>query len=262
MIILPICNRERVLNVKVELKKARKVAKKISDFNVDESDVIINGYKYSQSHFSNSTATPKSIMQFIRTNSKTGKSNILISTKAEDGVYDIYELEGLGEKVSDGVDNLIGTLILALKNESSTQKGRYLDLEKIELFDDITLDKVKELEFLSKNMDKLNIAKYIEDHNLRGLFKLLQAMDDFDFTVLRNSKMDEKKFIEFIGFFEPTNSRDFNDLKNYLEMAKNNQREYSKLSYLNKIVNNKPLDLIHSSKSKVKVYQDHMEEAS
>ena len=187
MIILPICNRERILNVEVELKKARKVARKVNDFNVKPCDVMVNGYRYSESHFSKDIATPKSIMNFIRTNSKTGRSSILISTKEEDGVYDIYELEGVNDKVSDGVDNLIGTLILALKNESSTQKGRYLDLSKIELFDEITLDRVRELEFLSKNMDKLNISKYIEEHDLRCLFRLLQSMDEFSFTIIKNS---------------------------------------------------------------------------
>ncbi|MBP3841925.1 MAG: hypothetical protein IK997_07415 [Bacilli bacterium] len=262
MIILPICNRERILNVEVELKKARKVARKVNDFNVKPCDVMVNGYRYSESHFSKDIATPKSIMNFIRTNSKTGRSSILISTKEEDGVYDIYELEGVNDKVSDGVDNLIGTLILALKNESSTQKGRYLDLSKIELFDEITLDRVRELEFLSKNMDKLNISKYIEEHDLRCLFRLLQSMDEFSFTIIKNSLILEEEFNKTIKFLEPTNSRDYNNLKNYLELSKDNQREYSKLSYVNKVINNKPLKLIQSSHEKVKVYQENNVEAS
>ena len=262
MIILPICNRERVLNVEVELKKARKVARKIKDFNIKPCDVVVNGYKFSDSHFSDSVSTPKSIMNFIRTNAKTGRSSILISTKEEDGVYDIYELEGVSDKVSDGVDNLIGTLILALKNESSTQKGRYLDLEKIELFDEITLDRIRELEFLNKNMDKVNISKYIEEHDLRCLFRLLQSMDDFSFTVIKSSLISEEDFNKTIKFLEPTNSRDYINLKNYLELAKDNQREYSKISYINKVINNKPLKLIHSSHEKVKVYQENNTEAS
>lgn len=262
MIILPICNRERILNVEVELKRVRKIAKKISDFNMKPSDVVVNGYKFSDSYFSDSVSTPKSIMDFIRTNSKTGRSSILISTKEEDGVYDIYELEGVKDKVSDGVDNLIGTLILALKNESSTQKGRYLDLAKIGLFDEMTLDRVRELEFLSKNMDKVNISKYIEDHDLRCLFRLLQAMDEFNFSVIKGSLISEEEFYKTINFLEPTNSRDYNNLKNYLELAKDNQREYSKISYVNKVINNKPLKLIRSSHEKVKVIRDNMQEAS
>ena len=262
MIILPIYNRGRVLNVKVELKNSKKLGKKTPNFNINPSDVIVNGYKFSDSYLSNTISTPKTIMGFIRTNSKTGKSNILVSTKEENGTYDLYEIDSIPDKVSEGVDNLIGTLILALKNESSTQKGRYLDLEKIELFDIITLERIRDLEFLSKNMDKVNLTRYIEEHDLRCLFRLLQSLEQFDFTVLKNSKIDEDKFNEFLGFLEPTNSRDYNNLKNYLEIAKNNQREYSKISYLNKVINNKPLDLIHSSHSKVKVYQEYMDEAS
>ncbi len=262
MIILPIYNRGRVLNVKVELKNSKKLGKRTSSFNINPSDVIINGYKFSDSYLSETTSTPKTIMEFIRTNSKTGRSNILVSTKEEDGAYELYEIDSIPDKVSDGVDNLIGTLILALKNESSTQKGRYLDLGKIELFDIITLDRIRDLEFLSKNMDKVNLTRYIEEHDLRCLFRLLQSLEQFDFTVLKNSKMEEDRFNEFLEFLEPTNSRDYNNLKNYLEIAKNNQKEYSKISYLNKVINNKPLNLIHSSHEKVKVYQEHMDEAS
>ena len=63
-------------------------------------------------------------------------------------------------------------------------------------------------------------------------------------------------FERILEFLEPVNSKDYINLKHYYDIAINNQREYSKLSYLYKTVSNKPLDLIHSAKKKVKVYED------
>lgn len=264
MIVLPILNRGRVLNVKVELKNVNKIAKGINTFNIASSDIVINNNRYSESFHSKDIATCKSVMNFIRSNSKASRSSILVSTKADEfGNYDIYEIKLSDEKVSDGIDNLIGTLILDLKNEKSNQKGRYLDLFKLGVFDLITEDKLNSLEYAKDNMERLNISKYIDDNNLRSLFKLVNCMDDFNFTVIKKSVMKEENFLELINFLEPTNSKDYNSLINYYDLAKSNQNEYSKLSYLYKTVNNKPLDLIHTPHEKVKVYTDeHFDEVA
>lgn len=263
MIVLPIVNRERILNVEVTLKDVSKVGSKTQDFNINSSDIVIHNKKYNDSFYSKSVATPKSVMSFLRENGKIGKSNILVTTKVDGkGLFDIYDVKYPSDKVSDGLDNLIGTLLLDLKNESSSQKGRYLDLYKLGVFDIITEERLTDLEFLSKNMNQLNIAKYVEEHDLRCLFKLIQAMDMFSFKVINGSVITLDKFDSFTEFLEPTNSKDYNNLLNYSDLAKNNKNEYSKLSYIYKIINNKPLNLIQTTKEKVKVYKDHTEEAS
>lgn len=263
MIVLPIVNRGRILNVEVTLKDVSKVGSKTTDFNINSSDIIIHNKKYNDSFHSKNVATPKSVMGFLRENGKIGKSNILVTTKSDEkGLFDIYDVKYPKDKVSDGLDNLIGTLILDLKNESASQKGRYLDLYKLGVFDIITDDRLSDLEFLSKNMGKINIAKYVEEHDLRCLFKLIQAMDMFNFKVINKSVISLDKFDSFTEFLEPTNSKDYNSLLNYSDLAKNNKNEYSKLSYIYKIINNKPLNLIQTTKEKVKVYTDHNEEAA
>lgn len=263
MIVLPIVNRERILNVEVTLKDASKVGSKTADFNIDSSDIVIHNKKYNGSFYSKGIATPKTVMKFLRENGKIGKSNILVTTKADEkGLFDIYDVNYPGDKVSDGLDNLIGTLLLDLKNESNFQKSRYLDLYKLGVFDIITDKRLTDLEFLSKNMNQLNISKYVEEHDLRCLFKLIQAMDMFNFKVINKSVVSLDKFDSFLEFLEPTNSKDYNSLLNYSDLAKNNKNEYSKLSYIYKIINNKPLNLIQTTKEKVKIYKDYPEEAA
>ena len=162
MIVLPIVNRERILNVEVTLKDVSKVGNKAADFNINSSDIIIHNKKYNDSFYSKSVATPKSVMSFLRENGKIGKSNILVTTKADEkGLFDIYDVKYPSDKVSDGLDNLIGTLLLDLKNESNSQKGRYLDLYKLGVFNIITEERLTDLEFLSKNMNQLNIANQL-----------------------------------------------------------------------------------------------------
>ena len=263
MIVLPIVNRERILNVEVTLKDVSKVGSKTRDFNINSSDIIIHNKKYNDSFYNKNVATSKSVMKFLRENGKIGKSNILVTTKNDDkGLFDIYDVKYPTDKVSDGLDNLIGTLLLDLKNESSSQKGRYLDLYKLGVFDIITEKRLTDLEFLSKNMNQVNIAKYVEEHDLRCLFKLIQSMDMFNFKVINKSVISLDKFASFTDFLEPTNSKDYNSLVNYYNLANNNKNEYSKLSYIYKIINNKPLNLIQTSKEKVKIYTDRTEEAA
>lgn len=263
MIVLPIVNRGRILNVEVTLKDVSKVGSKTSGFNINSSDIMIHNKKYNDSFYNKNIATPKTVMNFLRENGKIGKSNVLVTTKADDkGLFDIYDIKYPSDKVSDGFDNLIGTLLLDLKNESINKKGRYLDLYKLGVFDLITDERLTHLEYLSQNMNQLNISKYIEEHDLRGLFKLIQAMDMFEFTVISKSSITEEEFNSFTNFLGPTNSKDYNSLLNYYDLAKNNKNEYSKLSYIYKIINNKPLNLIQKRKEKVKVYTDHTEEAA
>lgn len=263
MIVLPIVNRGRILNVEVTLKDVSKVGSKTSGLNINSSDIMIHNKKYNDSFYNKNVATSKTVMSFLRENGKIGKSNVLVTTKADDkGLFDIYDIKYPREKVSDGFDNLIGTLLLDLKNESNNQKGRYLDLYKLGVFDLITDERLTHLEYLSQNMENINISKYIEEHDLRGLFKLIQAMDMFEFTVISKSSITEEEFNSFTNFLEPTNSKDYNSLLNYYDLAKNNKNEYSKLSYIYKIINNKPLNLIQKKKEKVKVYTDRNDEAA
>lgn len=258
MLVFPIVNRERIVHVQVTLKSATKIGHNISDYNITPSDIIIHNHKYSESHYSNTTASAKSVMEFIRNSAKTGKSNILISTKQnlESSSYDIYDVKYPGDKITDGLDNLLGTLLLDLKNEGQNNKSRYLDLKKIGALENITPEKLEKLDYAASNMQYMNVSKYIKENDLGDLFKTLQLFDMIDFTIIKGSIIKLSEFKNILESFKLTNSKEYYSLLNYYELACSNQEEYSKLSYLNKIVNNRPLNLIHSGKEKVKVYTD------
>ena len=181
----------------------------------------------------------------------------MVSTKTDDNnKYDVYRITKITDKISDGFDSLIGTLILDLKNRTPSQKNRYLDLKKLQVFDIISESSLEKIEYASANLERLNISKYISDNNLGKLFRLIKDFDQFDFTIINKSIISLADFERILEFLEPVNSKDYINLKHYYDIARNNQREYSKLSYLYKTVSNKPLDIIHSAKKKVKVYED------
>jgi hypothetical protein len=259
MLVLPIINRNRILNVEVNLKNAVKVSDEFYTKDIRPSDIVVNGNSYYEylnlKHLT--TSTTSSVMEFVRLSSKSGTKSILVSTKTDDNnKYDVYRITKITDKISDGFDSLIGTLILDLKNRTPSQKNRYLDLKKLQVFDIISESSLEKIEYASANLERLNISKYISDNNLGKLFRLIKDFDQFDFTIINKSIISLADFERILEFLEPVNSKDYINLKHYYDIARNNQREYSKLSYLYKTVSNKPLDIIHSAKKKVKVYED------
>ena len=169
MLVLPIINRNRILNVEVNLKNAVKVSDEFYTKDIRPSDIVVNGNSYYEylnlKHLT--TSTTSSVMEFVRLSSKSGTKSILVSTKTDDNnKYDVYRITKITDKISDGFDSLIGTLILDLKNRTPNQKNRYLDLKKLQVFDIISESSLEKIEYASANLERLNISKYISDNNL------------------------------------------------------------------------------------------------
>ena len=176
MLVLPIINRNRILNVEVNLKNAVKVSDEFYTKDIRPSDIVVNGNSYYEylnlKHLT--TSTTSSVMEFVRLSSKSGTKSILVSTKTDDNnKYDVYRITKITDKISDGFDSLIGTLILDLKNRTPNQKNRYLDLKKLQVFDIISEYSLEKIEYASANLERLNISKYISDNNLGKLFTIL-----------------------------------------------------------------------------------------
>ena len=60
--------------------------------------------------------------------------------------------------------------------------------------------------------------------------------------------MKEEKFKEMLSIFSYTNGKDYKNLKNYYAIAKENQEVYQLLTYMNRLIYDKPLNLITSKK--------------
>ena len=86
MLVLPIINRNRILNVEVNLKNAVKVSDEFYTKDIRPSDIVVNGNSYYEylnlKHLT--TSTTSSVMEFVRLSSKSGTKSILVSTKTDD----------------------------------------------------------------------------------------------------------------------------------------------------------------------------------
>ena len=80
MLILPIVNKNRVLNVRVKLKGASKTRNSIKFEDSKESEVIVNGQRLSSSSYKDEKSD-KAALEFIRTNSIRYKRNYLIKLR-------------------------------------------------------------------------------------------------------------------------------------------------------------------------------------
>ena len=68
MLILPIVNKKRVMNVEIRLKDAFKIRKNVCYDDAKESDIIVNREKFSESSYNNSRDINAPI-NFIRSKS-------------------------------------------------------------------------------------------------------------------------------------------------------------------------------------------------
>ncbi len=260
MLVLPIINRGRVLNVSVKLKNAKKARHSVRIDDIKPSDIIIIGQNrtnYKDSSYKNNK-NYEDITAFIRNNNRLNKNDYLVTTKEEPNSnnYDVYQIDNPPERVSSGWDKLYGQAIVDMKEENPhIIKGRYINLKSLGIADGITEDKLNRLEFIANNTNG-NYKKTLEKHDLDGLIDILNFLDYFECEVIKTSSIKQEDFEKTINLLTPTYSKDAKSLNNYYDLAISNKEVYSKLSRLYNIVYKEPLNWIQSSKNKVKVKKD------
>ena len=255
MLILPIVNRNRILNVEVKLKNANKIRTGIKFFDADESEVIVNGKKLSDSSFKN-MKSDAAALEFIRTNSIRFRRNFLITTREEanSSAYDVYELEQPPKKINESLDNLYTSVITDMRKEiPGNRRGRYLSLEKIGVGDFLSDEKIARLQEIVKNVrDTTQWPVLFENAGVADLVDMLEFIKHFDCTVVEDTTIPEDSLQSMVESLKKLNTRDSRNLCNYYNMALSNRDIYSKLSIINKTIYDKPLTLIQSKKQKQK----------
>ena len=255
MLILPIVNRNRILNVEVKLKTADKIRTGIKFSDAGESEVIVNGKRFSESSFKD-TRTDGAALDFIRTNSIRFRRNYLITTREEasSSVYDVYEVEQPLKKVNDGLDNLYTSVITDMRKEiPGNKRGRYLSLEKIGVGDHLTDEKIDLLQDIVRSVrDTREWPTLFERAGIADLADTLEFVKQFDCTVVDDTTIPEDSLQEIVNALKKLNTRDSRNLVNYYNMAMSNRDIYAKLSTVNKILYDKPLTLIQSKRQKTK----------
>ncbi len=259
MIVMPIINHDKILNIRIELNNILKVHEKVNFEDVNSSEIIVNNRFFSDSAFNTKGYTPKDVVEFIRNNSIHSKNNILISTKFSSisPLYSLYELSLPPKKVSKGLDNLYGSLLLDLKNEiPEYEKVKYIDLAKIGFTEHITDEKLELLQLIASNINdgtSNDYKKIISENDLVDLIETLDFIKIFNCEIISRTSIDLESFEKVLNCMGSFNTKEAKDLNNFYTMAKNNQIVYSKISKLYNIVYNEPLNWIHKKNDKIKL---------
>ena len=252
MLILPIVNKNRVMNVEIKLKNASKVRSRVYSDDVQESDIIVNREKFSDSSFreSRDEAAPT---DFIRSRSILHPRNFLVTTKQENdtNLFDVYEVAQPPRKVNSSLDKLYGKAITDLRKEIPGVKGRgrYVSFEKLGLGKHLTEDKIASLQKIVK--DERDSSRWPELFKKAGIADLkdtVEFINTFECTVISDTSLSEASLQDTIKQLEVINTKDYRNLRNYYNMAKTNTDIYTRISYINNIIYDKPLTLIQTEK--------------
>lgn len=252
MLILPIVNKNRILNVEVKLKDAEKIRSGVKFDDANESEIIVNGKKLSESIYNDDNA----VVDFIRNNSLIYRRNYLVTTREEasSSFYDVYEVSQPPKRVNAPLDNLYASVVTDMRKEiPSVRRGRYLSFEKLGFDKYLTDEKIARLQRIVKeNRDTSKWPSLFEEEGVADLSQTLEFINTFDCTVVNESTIPEDELQGVLKSMEVLNTRDTRNLRNYYQMALSNRDIYAKISYINKIIYDKPLSLIQSQKQKQK----------
>lgn len=249
MLILPIVNKNKILNVRITLKGAEKIKSSVILSDYLESDIIVNGRSFLNSSFSEDR-NPRVIVDFIRNNSVIQNRKYSITTKKSINSkgYDVYEVVMPPPKTSDVFDNLYSSMILDMQKETpGIVKSKYLSLKRCgfdEFFSDEHISKAKKI--INSGVSRENIELLFQEEGLTEMGQILDYMRLFDWTIISEAMIPLDVFSQVL---EPLNvicSKDTKSLKNYYNIALDNSNIYAKMVYISKLVYDKPYELIRT----------------
>ena len=261
MLILPIVNRRRVLNVEIKLKNSEKVRTGVVLENTGESEVVVNGKKFTDSSYHNNGNSKYGVVDFIRNASIRNKKDFFITTRenSDSNTYDVYAVGQPHPKVNEELDSLYESVVTDMRKEiPGIKRGRYISFEKLGIDKHLSEEKIALLqEIVKEERDQRKWPMLFAKNGISDLVETLNFVDMFDCQVISDTTIPEDTILDTISSLEPLQTKDYRNWKNYYEMAKNNAEIYKKLSLINKSLHSKPYDLIQSKrqreKQKVKV---------
>ena len=254
MLILPIVNKRKILNVEVKLKNAQKIRCGVCYDDAAESEIIVNREKYSESSFHKSKEE-NAPTDFIRSKSILYPRNFLVTTKEErdSTLYDVYEVSQPPKKVNAGLDKLYGKAITDLQKEipGSKNRGRYVSFSALGIGDNLTDEKIALLQKIVKEERNQSIwSKRFREAGISDLHETVDFINNFEYTILSEQTIPEDSLQDTLKALEAINTRDYRNLNNFYKMAKSNTDIITKISYINKVIYDKPLSLISNTNAK------------
>lgn len=259
MLILPIINynrekdRNRIMEIQITLKDAKKIYSSVILENTSESEVVINHKFFSESSYSHDKSD-SSVVDFIRNSSLVSKNDFLITTReeADSNRYDVYQVKQPPKFVNKALDNLYASVITDMRKNIPNGKGSHkISFEKLGFDEVLTEEKINRLrEIVKTNPDRSQWPRLFEQAGIDDLSQTLEFLDHFNFTIIKESIRPEELIESVIQSFESSQSQEYRVLKKYHNIAKSNQQFYSKLSLVNHLLYNQPYHLITSDKSR------------
>lgn len=269
MLILPIVNKNRVMNVEIRLRNAHKIRRDVwfEDAKIEESEIVVNREKFSDSTYKDSTLE-NAPTDFIRSKSILYPRNFLVTTKqkTDKKCYDVYEVGQPPKRVHESLDKLYGKAITDLRKEipGVKNRGRYVSFEKLGMDEYLTDDKITKLQRIVKDeRDQSRWPELFEKEGIADISNTVDFINNFECTVVSDTTIPEDSLQDTLKSLEVINTRDYRNLNNYYKMAKSNADIYTKISYINKILYDRPLSLIQSERQKqlVKTKEEHEQAA-
>ena len=264
MLILPIVNNKRVMNVEIKLKGASKIREGVFYDDAKEREIIVNREKFSDSSY-HASRDKNAPIDFIRSKSILYPRNFLVTTRSEvdSKYYDVYQVPQPPKKVNDGLDELYSKSIRDMQNEipGKEARGRYVSFKDLGIDSALTNEKIASLQRIIK--EERNSTTWKQKFEEAGISELPETADflnHFECTVLSNTTIPEESLQDTLKALSSINTRDYRNLKKYYRMARDNADIYTKISYISKIVYDKPLSLKHSNSSKNKQYVKRKED--
>lgn len=248
MLILPIVNKNRLMNVSVNFKDIRKLDSNIIHRenldNLSEGEIIVNRAKFSESTYKDSKDI-NACIDFIRSKSLLHPRKILVSTKQENDSsrYNVYVVGQPLRKVNNSLDALYSKAIVDIQKEipGVKDRGRYLSFEKLGFNDYLTDEKIAKLQrIIRENPDSKKWPELFQKADISDLEETIKFLSLFDFTFLSDTVISEENFQDTLKVFKTLNTRDYKSMNNYYKMAKSNTEIYTKISYINRLIYDKP----------------------
>lgn len=254
MLMLPIVNKRKVMIGKLEFKRKRKIRCGVNYADAKNSDIIVNREKFSESIFKDSKDVNAPI-DFIRSKSLLYPRDFLVTTKEErdSNLYDVYEVAQPPKKVNDNLDKLYSKVITDLQNEipGDDRRGRYISFKDLGIDEHLTDEKIATLQKIVKEeRDMSRWPELFEEAGIADLCETVEYFKNFECIVIADSSIPEDSLQDTLKALATIKTRDFKNLNKFYNMAKSNKEIYTKISYINKLLYDKPLSLIQSKSQK------------
>lgn len=252
MLVLPIINRNRILNVSVSYKEAAKIRVDVELENTLPSDIIVSGKSFNSSAFYDSK-DKNNIIEFIRNNSILYRRSVLVTTKnrSDSSNYDVYDVGVAPRKINGATDMLYIRAILDLEKElPGVVRGKYLSFEELGFGEVFSDEKISRLRSIVTSNPTSSWEKLFRENALMDMIETLEFLKSFDCTVVSEASIPDETMQQVLVSFGKICSRDTKSLNKYYSMAEENRDLYAKMSYVSKLVYGKSLDLIQSESQK------------